>query len=143
MEQTAMFLYDRIADRETQTTCHRLGCEIGIENSGREFFLNTRTAVGDRNFDITSRRQQSTGLFFRFAIAGRNVNGAAMRHRLARIDYKRVYDLLDLARIDIRLPKISRDVHLSAQIGTVKGKFSGAAKQFRDRGNPFERRAAF
>src|SRR5664279_664213 len=83
VEQAAVFLYDRITDRQSQARSCRLGREIGVENLWSQIMGNAGATVGHGDLDVMARWQKGGWLVIENDIARPDTNRSAVRHRLA------------------------------------------------------------
>ena len=105
MKQPAMFLHDRIADRQTEAARERFGREIRIENFRRNLRRDSVAAIGDGNLDVATGGQGRFALAFDLTIFRFQPHRAAVRHGVARIQHQRVHHLLDLIGVDFGFPE--------------------------------------
>src|SRR5947207_1142223 len=142
-EQAAMFLDDGITDREAQSVASRLGREIRIEDFGAQLLGDARAAIGNRDLDVTAARQRRARVLYEYSVARANSNGASLRHGFSCVKHQRIDHLLDLARVDFRLPEIDRDVEVRAQIRSVERELGRMLNQLTHRNYFLQRRAVF
>src|SRR5436190_24090340 len=79
-KKAAMFFYDRIANRESETRRGRFRREIGIEDFCRRAWIDAAAIVRNFDFHVTARMQRQTRTSIDLDVFRCDANYPAVRH---------------------------------------------------------------
>ena len=122
-DQSIVILDDRIGGGQAEPGSFRFGREIRIENTFQIIFRNANAFIAYGDPDIIARGQvgndRPVGRRIGEVIAA-HPQRAAVRHGLIGVNHEIANHLADLARIDLRRPKIRAERKFAAAVTAAK-----------------------